>query len=315
MSAAYHSLHEYTLRMNRVLEHIDQHLDQPLELADLARVAHFSPYHFHRLFSAWVGEPLGVYLRRRRLACGAYLMASRPEASILEIALEVGFGSGEAFSRAFKQHFSVSPSTWRDTEPKRWHRRLDDIRERRLRELRNPDQTHIPAFDDPDAFIHLKETAMNVTLQQLPATRVAYLRYIGAYGPGIGLFWRETAAPWMLEQQLFNRVRYGIGHDDPDLTPVEKCRYDACVEVPEDFKANAPAVITTLPGGLYAVAHYRGQGPAIADAWIELCRDWLPKSGLQFDPRPAFERYPADAYYDVKTGELECEICIPVRAL
>ncbi len=226
--------------MSRVLEHIDQHLDQPLELADLARVAHFSPYHFHRLFSAWVGEPLGAYLRRRRLACGAYLMASRPSASVLEIALEVGFGSGEAFSRAFKQHFSVSPSTWRDTEPKRWHRRLDDIRERRLRELRNPDQTHIPAFDDPDAFIHLKETAMKVTLQQLPATRVAYLRYIGAYGPGIGIFWRETAAPWMLEHQLFNRVRYGIGHDDPDLTPADKCRYDACVEVPEDFKASAP---------------------------------------------------------------------------
>uniref|UniRef100_UPI00046A94D8 helix-turn-helix domain-containing protein n=1 Tax=Pseudomonas sp. PH1b TaxID=1397282 RepID=UPI00046A94D8 len=106
MTSAYHSLHEYTLRMSRVLEHIDQHLDQPLELADLARVAHFSPYHFHRLFSAWVGEPLGAYLRRRRLACGAYLLASRSQASILEIALEVGFGSGEAFSRAFKQHFS-----------------------------------------------------------------------------------------------------------------------------------------------------------------------------------------------------------------
>ncbi|MCJ7957698.1 MAG: GyrI-like domain-containing protein [Pseudomonas sp.] len=134
---------------------------------------------------------MGTYLRRRRLACGAYFMA----------------------------------------------RRLDDIRERRLGELRNPDQTHIPAFDDPDAFIHLKETSMNVSLQQLPPTRVDYLRYIGAYGPGI------------------------------------------------------------------------------ADAWIELCRDWLPKSGPQFDPRPAFERYPADAYHDVKTGELECEICIPVKGL
>jgi len=215
MTPAYHSLHEYTLRMNRVLEHIDQHLDQPLELGDLAQVAHFSPYHFHRLFSAWVGEPLGVYLRRRRLACGAHLLASRPEASILEIALEVGFGSGEAFSRAFKQHFSVSPSTWRDTEPKRWHRRLDDIRERRLRQLRNPDQTHIPAFDDPDAFIHLKELTMKVTIKELPPVRVAYLRYIGAYGPGIGLFWQQTVIPWMAENGLMGQARYGIGHDDP----------------------------------------------------------------------------------------------------
>lgn len=111
------------------------------------------------------------------------------------MALEVGFSSGEAFSRAFKQHFSVTLSTWRSTEPKRWHRRLNDVRERRLRELSNPDQTHIPAFDDPDAFIHLKELTMNVTLKELPPVRVAYLRYIGPYGPGIGTFWRDSVAP------------------------------------------------------------------------------------------------------------------------
>ncbi|AZC23316.1 AraC family transcriptional regulator [Pseudomonas sessilinigenes] len=314
MSPAYHSLHEYTLRMNRVLEHIDQHLDQPLELADLAQVAHFSPYHFHRLFSAWVGEPLGVYLRRRRLACGAHLLASRPEASVLEIALEVGFGSGEAFSRAFKQHFSVSPSTWRDTEPKRWHRRLEDIRERRLRQLRNPDQTHIPAFDDPDAFIHLKELTMKVTIKELPPVRVAYLRYIGAYGPGIGLFWQQTVIPWMAENGLMGRARYGIGHDDPYVTPPEKCRYDACVEVPLDFKGRDSAVVTTLPGGLYAITHYQGKGPDIADTWSELCRDWLPKSGMQPDARPAFELYPVDARYD-QTGDLEFDICFPVKTL
>ncbi|MBC2655478.1 AraC family transcriptional regulator [Pseudomonas sp. MSSRFD41] len=314
MTPAYHSLHEYTLRMNRVLEHIDQHLDQPLELSDLAQVAHFSPFHFHRLFSAWVGEPLGVYLRRRRLARGAYLLASRPAASILEIALEVGFGSGEAFSRAFKQHFSVSPSTWRDTEPKRWHRRLDDIRERRLRQLRNPDQTHIPAFDDPDAFIHLKELTMKVTIKELPPVRVAYLRYIGAYGPGIGLFWQQTVIPWMAENGLLGRARYGIGHDDPYVTPPEKCRYDACVEVPLDFKGRAPAVVTTLPGGLYAITHYQGKGPDIADTWSELCRDWLPKSGMQPDARPAFELYPLDAWND-RTGDLEFDICFPVKAL
>lgn len=315
MTAAYHSLHEYTCRMSRVLEHIDRHLDQPLGLADLAQVAHFSPYHFHRLFTAWVGETLGNYLRRRRLACAAYQLASHPEASILDVALEVGFNSGEAFSRAFKQHFAVTPSTWRTTEPKRWHRRLSDIRERRLRQLSNPDQTHIPAFDDPDAFIHLKDPMMNVTLEELPPARVAYLRYTGPYGPGIGVFWRETVAPWMIENNLLNRVRYGIGHDDPDVTPAQKCRYDACVEVPDNFKTTAPAVVTTLPGGLYAVAPFNGKSCDIADAWTELCRDWLPKSGMQFDARPCFERYPTDAKYDAQTGELAFEICIPVKTL
>lgn len=315
MPPAYHSLCEYTRRMNRVLEHIDQHLDQPLELADLAQIAHFSPWHFHRLFTAWVGETLGDYLRRRRLACAAQQLASRPDASILEIALEVGFSSGEAFSRAFKQHFSVTPSTWRTTEPERWDQRLAGIRERRQQQLSNPDQVQAAHFADSDAFTHMKDQTMNVTLKEISPARVAYMRYIGPYGMGIGTFWRETMAPWMIENNLLQRVRYGIGHDDPFTTPPEKCRYDACVEVPDSFSASEQAAVTTLPGGLYAIAQFKGKGPEIADAWTELCRDWLPKSAMQFDARPCFERYPVEAQYDEQTGVLECEICIPVKAL
>lgn len=315
MSPADHSLHEYTRRMNRVLEYIDQHLHQPIELADLAQVAHFSALHFHRLFSAWVGETLGQYLRRRRLACAAYQLASHPEASILEVARDVGFSSGEALSHAFKQQFSVSPTTWRSTEPKRWHRRESDVPERRLRTLNNPGQTHIPAFDDPDAFIHLKHSSLHIVLTQLPPARVACLRHIGPYGPELGQFWRETVTPWIQENQLSGRVRYGIGHDDPDITPAHRQRYDACVEVDATFKTNGAGSLLHLPGGLYAVAQFNGKGHELGDTWIELCRDWMPKSGLQFDTRPAFERYPAEAYYDARTGALACEICIPVKVL
>ncbi|HAT30850.1 MAG TPA: AraC family transcriptional regulator, partial [Janthinobacterium sp.] len=69
--------------MNRVLDHIDRHLDTPLVLDDLARVAHFSPFHFHRVFAAWLGETLGDYVQRRRLAAGAGLLAARTDRSVL----------------------------------------------------------------------------------------------------------------------------------------------------------------------------------------------------------------------------------------
>ena len=61
----------YTQRMNRVLDHIDKHLDESLEVAALAAIAHFSPFHFHRVFTAWMGETLGDYLRRRRIEVAA----------------------------------------------------------------------------------------------------------------------------------------------------------------------------------------------------------------------------------------------------
>src|SRR5262245_63417925 len=99
--------------MHRVVEAIDRRLDQPLDLASLAAVAHFSPFHFHRLFAAWMGETLGDYLRRRRVETAASRLAAQPRLPVLQAALAVGFGSGEAFARAFKARFGSSPSAWR----------------------------------------------------------------------------------------------------------------------------------------------------------------------------------------------------------
>ncbi|WP_419735584.1 AraC family transcriptional regulator [Pseudomonas sp. COR18] len=315
MSVAYQSLLEYTRRMNRVLEHIDHHLDQPLELAELAAIAHFSPFHFHRLFSAWVGETLGDYLRRRRLGCAALLLAERPEATVLEIALQVGFGSGEAFSRAFKHHFQVTPSAWRRQEPARWEQRLNEVRERRLQSFRNPDQECARILSDHGRSQTLEDMTMDVTLEDIPPTRIAYMRYTGPYGPGIGTFWRETFAPWMERNGLMGEVRFGIGHDDPQITPPHKCRYDACVQVPNDFTGNGEATVTTLPGGRYAVSRFSGHVRDIPDAWTELCRDWLPRSGMQFAGGAPFERFAKDAHYDPVAGTLDCDICIPVKPL
>ena len=78
--------------MHGVLEHIDRHLDESLELATLADVAHFSSFHFHRLFSAWMGETLGDYLRRRRLEVAALRLVAQPRVPVLNVALSVGFG-------------------------------------------------------------------------------------------------------------------------------------------------------------------------------------------------------------------------------
>src|ERR1700760_2772170 len=103
----------YVDRMHRVTEHIDRHLEQYLDLETLAEVAHFSPFHFHRLFSAWMGETLGGYLRRRRCELASTRLLAQPKLGILEIALDVGFGSAEAFTHAFSARFGCSPTTWR----------------------------------------------------------------------------------------------------------------------------------------------------------------------------------------------------------
>jgi AraC family transcriptional regulator len=310
---------EYAQRMNKVLDYIDQHLDTPLDLPTLAEVAHFSAFHFHRVFLAWVGETLGDYMWRRRLEIAAVHLAARSQATILEIALTVGFGSSEAFARAFKRRFGCTPSAWRAGTPQRW---ADELASTRLRHAnRNlnqrhskPDQAVAPGTSE-DTGLNNLEFKMDMKVKKLPAVRVAYMRYTGPYGAGVNRFWMETFAPWCRANGLDGMGCYGIGLDDPGVTAAAKCRYDACVEVPANFVAKSPAGIADLPGGLYAVGNFVGTVPDISLAWTELLRNWLPSSGMQADARPCFEYYPPNAKYDPRTGVLECQICLPVRPL
>ncbi|MFE2188656.1 GyrI-like domain-containing protein [Streptomyces sp. NPDC059455] len=95
-------------RLNEALDHIESRLDQRIEVAELARIAMTSEYHFRRLFSALAGISLSEYIRRRRLTlAGAEVLAG--ERTLLEIAVRYGYGSGEAFARAFRAMHGVGP--------------------------------------------------------------------------------------------------------------------------------------------------------------------------------------------------------------
>ena len=286
--------------MHRVQAHIDRHLDAPLDLEALAAVAHFSPYHFHRLFLAWMGETLGDYLARRRLERGAQRLRGQPGSTVLSIALSVGYGSAEAFSRAFKQRFGVSPSQWRN---------LDQVDSNLDQAGRDGAGEHGLSRNPPEG------PPVNVRLIERPPVRMAYLRYQGPYGPALGRFWTETFNPWLMTQNLGPVSRFGLAHDDPSLVPPEQCRYDAGVAVPEGWAPNGGALVAELPGGRYAALDFEGTAADIGAAWQAMMGRWLPSSGLQLDARPCFEHYGPASKFDYQTGVFDCELCIPVAPL
>lgn len=302
---------EYERRMHRVIEHIDRHLDRPLDLEAVAGVAHFSPFHFHRLFSAWMGETLGDYLRRRRVEVAAMRLAAQPRVKVLQIALSVGFGSAESFSRAFRGRFGCSPSSWRSEQARRPRANSKSGQVDRKSGQAAAAASSEHEVSHPSA----KETVMKVKLLDRKDVVVAYLRHLGPYGEPISRFWQESYYPWALTNNLLGQPRYGISHDDPSITAPEQCRYDACAEVPREFVASGKSFKTTIPGGRYAVLDFEGTVAEIGPAWTSLLRDWLPSSGLQLDARPCFEYYPSDAAYDPRTGRFGCQICIPVVPL
>lgn len=318
-----HNRAEYTRRMHRVLEYIDQHLEEPLELSTLSAVAHFSAFHFHRLFSAWMGETLGEYLRRRRLEVAALRLVAQPEVPVLSVALSVGFGSSEAFARAFKGRFGCTATAWRQREAARRSAQLEGFRTARSKQESNPDQAERnPDQENPFGDRHpktsrrtLREVPMNVKVIDRQPTLVAYQRYVGPVGAPLSEFWQKSVYPWMVTHGLLGQPRFGISHDDPNITSAERFRYDAGVELPPGFTLADGSLTTTLPGGKYAALRFEGTAEEVGDAWTALLREWLPASGMQLDARPFFEYYGPDSTYDPKTEVFSCDLCIPVAPL
>src|SRR5688572_6606593 len=106
------TLADYQQRMARVIEHIDANLDALLPIESLARIASFSPYHFHRIFRGMVGETVKGYVKRLRLERAAFAL-THTERPVTFVALEAGYDAAEAFTRAFRAQFGVSPQAYR----------------------------------------------------------------------------------------------------------------------------------------------------------------------------------------------------------
>ncbi len=107
------ALHTYHARMKRALDHIDQHLDDDLDLDAVRAVAAFSRYHFHRQFTATFGLSVHRYIQLSRMKRASFRLAYRDDQSVTDIAMDAGYDAPDAFARAFRKRFGQSPSSFR----------------------------------------------------------------------------------------------------------------------------------------------------------------------------------------------------------
>lgn len=262
---------DWQRRIMAAMRAMEAGLDEELSLADIAREAHFSPYHFHRIFTGMTGESVGACRRRLRLARAAHrlLHGQRP---VTDVALEAGFEAPEAFSRAFRAAYGLPPSAWREASRER-------LRPGEVSELLPPIQREEDMME------------LAVTIKRLPPLRVALVRHVGPYDQ-CGAAWDKLcglAGPLGLfgpDTQFL-----GVGHDDPRITPPEKIRYDACLTVPEGYAGTPDLPVAVIGDGDYATAVVKGPYTNLAPAYAWLCGVWGPDSGREFAAKPSMEVY------------------------
>lgn len=317
----YHELlrREYVARINRVTDYIRAHLNGDLCLDTLARVANFSPYHFHRIFRGMIGETLNTFIRRIRAETAAMKLINNPKMTITSIAMHCGFSSSAAFAREFKIFFGMSASQFRDGGPQslRKIREADSKIDQSV--SKNGKDTILASSYTEDVIQTLRRrtrmTEMNVEVKELPELHVAYIRHIGPY-PGIAKA-IEKLMKWAGPHGLINfpeTTLLGVYHDNPEITEESKLRSSACITVPESTPVDGEVGKMTIPGGLFAVAHVEINEDQYGEAWDKLMGEWFPESGYQPDDRMCYEVYLNDPEQHPK-GKHIVDICEPVRPL
>jgi AraC family transcriptional regulator len=273
---------DYVGRVNRAIDHVTRNLAEPLKLEDMAKVACFSPYHFHRVFRAVVGETLHDFVKRVRLERSLYLIAHGDRPALTEVALACGFSSSSDFSRSFRKHFGVSPRSF-DVEQLRDVRRAEMMRSlpggQRL--------TRLPEGENPDGF--------TVRLRELPARRVAYLRVFRPYEGGV----LEAVArllAWARERDVAGGQWLGYQWDDPEIVPMDLCRYDVGVEIPVSGKIDGDVSEIRFPPMKVAEIDIAGPIDLEMRAIDWLYTTWLSRSGFAPDHQPVFEAWVGEPF-------------------
>ena len=276
---------DYAERLERVFRWLADHLDDTLDLTHLADVACLSPYHFHRVYRAMHGETAAETVRRLRLHRAAVELITG-ELPVARVARRAGYGSQEAFTRAFKAAYGVPPARYR--------------------------ASFVPMPTTNQEESAMETMIYEATIRRTTPIRMAALRHHGAY-MNIGSTFERLLAIAAGQGLLGPEIRtFGVYYDDPSATPVSALRADACLALPDGTVPTGELQVGEIRGGRYAVVLHVGPYAELDRPYKWLYGTWLAQSGEEPDNAPLVEEYLNDARTVLPTA-LETEIWLPLR--
>ena len=276
---------EYQKCVNAVVDYINLHLGEEIDLKSLAKISHFSPFYFHRIMKAFLGEPVGTFIVRTRTETAARLLRYT-DLPIADIAYRIGYSSSSSLSKVFKQFYGISPLEYRNNK--------NFV-------IMKP------------AIIH-SELKLKREIKELPVRNMIYIRLFGDYKLN------DYCGTWMRLQQFVQEEKlpmgevmpYCIFHDDPKVTPIEKLRTDVCMVMPAAVTPKGNIGFKQLPAGRYAIFLYKGSYEHLQSVYDTIYGKYIPEMECTFRDEASAERYlnhPADTAPD----ELLTEIYIPIE--
>ncbi len=281
---------DYSEKISRVCEYIEEHLDEDLTVEILSEVADFSKYHFHRQFSEYIGISVFKFIQQLRLKRASYQLVYHADIKIIDIAMDANFEYPESFSRAFRKMFGQTPSEFRKKPKwKTWH-----------------DHYQLPKRKDKEI--------MQVNVIEFKETNIAVLEHRGA--PELLNDSIKTFIKWRKESNLSpvnTSNTYGLAYDDPKKTKPEEFRFDICGSINAEVPGNPQNVIKkVIPEGRCAVIRHKGSHDQMDSKIHYLYCDWLPESGETLRDFPCFFHY-INLFPEVPEHDLITDIYLPFK--
>lgn len=283
---------EYLARIHRAQDYIEENLGGALLLETIAQAANFSPFHFHRLYTALTGETLYQFILRVRLERAASALLQKPDEAVTSIAIDLRFSSSATFARAFKATFGVSASAYRRAALSKQGKTLG--KDGKVSASGAGYAARVNSDSTPWSVTMKKIQAKSIEVRDLPAKHLAYVRHVGPYAGDSALFERlfATVFSWAGPRGLYlpgQSEVITVYHDNPDITDQDKLRVSAGITVAAGTPVGGGIGLLDIPAGKYVCAQFEIDVTEFGAAWDAVCVDWLPQSGWQPGDGPCYE--------------------------
>ncbi|WP_274364778.1 AraC family transcriptional regulator [Paenibacillus thermotolerans] len=271
-------------RMNEALEYMENHMDQPLPIEEIAKAAYLSPFHFQRMFHMLTGMTVAEYMRKRKLTLAANELATS-SVKVVDVALKYGYDSPEAFAKAFRKLHGISPSEARQSgvHMKAFPRISFQV------SLKG-DKEFLYRIEDKEAFT-VAGKSVQLNYENPKRSR--------------SWFWGECSRDGTLAKLTAMRsTLLGITMDiKDDFAYMIACKADG--SAPVDGLS-----LQEIPASTWAIFTSVGPLPqAIQSVFHRVYQEFFPATGYEHSGAPELEVYlPGDS----KTEDYRCEVWIPV---
>ena len=278
---------EYHKAINQSIDYINGNLNEAIDLNKISEIANISEFHFHRIFKAYIGETVGSYISRLRLEKAAQKLHIT-NFTLTEIAERTGYQSQYSLSKAFKNHFGVTPTAFKNI------------------------QTY---FSSQISKTEHEPLELHPNILISDNKNLVYIRIIAKYGSELDYrtAWKKL---WQYAKQKNivseNSEFIGLSFDDPNITSHEQCRFYACISTDKPQKPEGEFGLQTIEKGKFAVFIHQGTYSGLNNLYQSIYMDWLPSTKIRLRHSMPFEKY-LNNPDKVKETDLITEVYIPIK--